>query len=176
MALKIVCISTSVGSIYSHIGSFSILLSCTILHIDIPHIKMMLTLSTLAWDDYIWFIIFPVALCKASYFLTGVVHSQPCVRREGPITVSADRLAKSPCPRSQFLLRTSVSRLAYAKNNGLVDTGLYAGRCSQVDETVFNAIIFLHDTSSRNPFFLEPALLSFTLRSAILVHHGDYSF
>ena len=41
------------------------------------------------------------------------------------LTVSADRLAKSPCPLSQFCLRTSVSRLTYVKNNSLVGTGFY---------------------------------------------------
>ena len=40
------------------------------------------------------------------------------------LTVSAGRLAKSPCPLSQFLLRTSVSHLTYTvRKNGLVDTG-----------------------------------------------------
>ena len=40
------------------------------------------------------------------------------------LTVSAGRLAQSQCPLSQFVLRTSVSRLTYVNKNGLVDTGL----------------------------------------------------
>ena len=38
------------------------------------------------------------------------------------LTMSAGRLAKSPCPLSQFCLGTSVPRLMYVNKNGIVDT------------------------------------------------------
>ena len=69
--------------------------------------------------DWVWRPVPTELICPRPSCLTGVVVSQPSVGREG-----TGRLAKSPCPLSQFFLRTSVSRLTYVKENGLVDTGL----------------------------------------------------
>ena len=70
--------------------------------------------------------------------------------------MSDGRLAKNPCPLIPFL-RTLVSRLAYVKKDGLVDTGLnsiimliytilfYAPLCyTMLFYAVVYAMVFLH--------------------------------